>query len=77
MLHLSEARRLSPGGWGSVVLPVPTPGNKRWWREVNLQRRLRLSVRRNFGGGAMWWQLLHRWFLGTSASSVAGARGMK
>lgn len=46
MLHLPEAKRLSPGGPGSIVLCVPHCGATMRWREVNLWRRLRLSVRR-------------------------------
>lgn len=43
----------------------PFPRDPRRWREVNLLRRLRLSVRRDVGGG----------FSGTSARS--GIRGAK
>lgn len=43
----------------------PFPRDPKRWREVNLLRRLRLSVRRDVGGG----------FSGTSASS--GVRGAK
>lgn len=59
VLHLPKEDR---AGLFSVF---PFPRDPGRWREVNLLRRLRLSVSRDVGGG----------FSGTSASS--GIRGVK